>query len=139
MSKYFITNKISIDSDCLEEYFIRASGPGGQNVNKVSSAVELRFDIMASGLPELVVTRLQEIAASRINNNGILVIQAQRFRDQPLNRQDALDRLFALIRSATFIPKKRKPTKATYASKKRRLESKSKRATVKLARRRPEF
>lgn len=139
MSKYFITQRISIDSDSIEEYFIRASGPGGQNVNKVSSAVELRFDMAISGLPELVINRLQEIAASRINNKGILVIQAQRFRDQPLNRQDAFERLVELIRSATFIPKKRKPTKATYASKQRRLDGKSKRSMVKLARRRPEF
>jgi ribosome-associated protein len=127
-----ITDQIAIDERELDESFIRASGPGGQNVNKLATAVQLRFDARRSpSLPNEVSVRLQRLAGSRLTNDGVLIITAQRFRTQERNRQDALDRLVALIREATVVQKPRRPTKPTKASKVRRLESKKQRSGVK--------
>ena len=133
-----VTDTIAIDSDELEERFVRSSGAGGQNVNKVSSACELRFDAYRSpSLPDEVKERLYRLAGSRLTNDGVIVIFAQRFRDQPLNRQDAQERLVELIRKATERPKSRRKTRPTKASKERRIEGKVKRSTVKAGRSRP--
>jgi ribosome-associated protein len=130
-----VTPHIAIDEDELVERFIRASGPGGQNVNKVSTAVELRFDVRASpNLPEEVKARLERLAGSRLTQEGVLVLLAQRFRTQDMNRQDAVERLVELIRRATEKPKPRKPTKPTYASKVKRVETKRRRSGVKSGR-----
>ena len=127
-----VTDHISIDEDELKETFTRASGPGGQHVNKTSTAVELRFDVRHSpSLPELVRERLERLAGSRLTNDGVLVLFAQNRRSQELNRQDARERLFALIREAADIPKRRRPTRPTLASKTRRLEAKTRRGGVK--------
>lgn len=127
-----ITSTVSIDERELEERFVRASGPGGQNVNKVSTAVELRFDVGNSpGLGEGVKTRLIRLAGSRMTDEGVLVIRADRFRTQERNRDDARERLVELIRKATHVPKHRVATKPTRASKERRLEGKGKRSVVK--------
>ena len=127
-----ITDAIAIDESELEERFIRASGPGGQNVNKLATAVQLRFDVRRSpSLPEAVRTRLEKLAGSRLTRDGVLVIAAQRFRTQERNRQDALDRLIELIARAAVAPKPRRPTRPTAASRARRLEGKKRRATIK--------
>jgi ribosome-associated protein len=127
-----ITDQISLDERELEERFVRASGPGGQNVNKVSTAVELRFDVLGSAsLPEGVRVRLARLAGRRLSDEGILVIRADRFRTQERNREDARERLVALIRQATVVPKRRVPTKPSRASKERRREAKKKRGHVK--------
>ena len=116
-----ITDQISLDERELEERFVRASGPGGQNVNKVSTAVELRFDVVGSpSLPEGVRVRLARLAGRRLSDEGILVIRADRFRTQERNREDARERLAELIRQATIVPKRRVPTKPSRASKERR-------------------
>lgn len=131
-----ITPTISIEDDELSENFVRASGPGGQNVNKVSTAVELRFDVrMSASLPDPVKARLERLAGHRITKDGILIIQAERFRTQDANRKDARDRLIDLIRAATVVPKKRIKTKPTRASQERRVEGKKKRSTIKRMRR----
>jgi ribosome-associated protein len=124
-----ITTDISIDEKEIKMDFIRASGPGGQNVNKVSSAVQLRFDVYGSpSLPDDVRKRLTLLSGNRINEDGILIIDARRFRTQNRNRQDAIDRLIDLIEKSTIKPKRRLKTKPSVASKRRILEDKRRRS-----------
>ena len=133
-----VTDTLSIDEDEIVQKAARASGPGGQHVNKTSSAVEVRFDVRNSpSLPEDVKDRLTKLAGSRMTQEGVLVIFAQSFRAQEMNRQDAIGRLVELIRKATYKPKPRKATKPTYSSKLKRLESKTRRSGVKSMRGRP--
>lgn len=136
-----INDKLAIDDRELEERFIRASGPGGQNVNKVSTAVELRFDVRHSpSLPEAVRERLVRIAGRRMTDDGILVIRAERHRTQERNRDDARARLADLVREALYVPKKRIATKPSRSAKARRVDSKVKRGGVKKLRQsRPSF
>jgi ribosome-associated protein len=127
-----VTPRIVLDERELEETFVRASGPGGQNVNKVSSAVQLRFDVRRSpSLPDDVRARLERLAGSRLTGEGVLIIVAQRHRTQERNREDARERLVDLIRRAAVAPTPRRPTKPTLASKRRRLDSKARRSRVK--------
>ncbi len=127
-----ITPSISIGEDEVEEHFIRASGPGGQNVNKLASAVQLRFDVRRSPrLPEEVRARLERLAGRRLTREGVLVINAQRHRTQERNRADARERLVDLIRRAAVAPAPRRPTKPTTGARERRLQSKKHRATIK--------
>jgi ribosome-associated protein len=127
-----VTPKIALDENELEERFIRSPGPGGQNVNKLSTAVQLRFDVARSpSLPDDVRRRLVRIAGRRISTEGILTIEAHRFRTRERNRQDAVERLVDLVRLAAHQPKPRKPTRPTIASKERRLASKRQRSMVK--------
>jgi ribosome-associated protein len=127
-----ITPSISIGEGELEERFIRASGPGGQNVNKLASAVQLRFDVRRSpNLPDDVRARLERLAGKRLTRAGVIVISAQRHRTQERNRQDALDRLIELIRRAAVAPIPRRATRPTKGSRERRLESKKRRSSIK--------
>ena len=133
-----ITRTIHLDESEIEESFVRASGPGGQNVNKISSAVQLRFDAARSpNLPLAVSEKLIRLAGRRATREGVIVIIAQRFRTQERNRQDALDRLVALIEEAAKPVIIRRPTKPTFASKLRRREGKVARGQVKALRRKP--
>lgn len=131
-----VTGRIRLDPREIEISFIRASGPGGQNVNKVSSAVQLRFDVRQSqAYDDYVRERLEKLAGSRLTREGVLVLTAQEHRSQERNREDAIERLLTLIRAAAVVPKIRRATRPTLSSKKRRLDSKSKRAGVKNLRR----
>ncbi len=133
-----ITRNVSLDESELEERFIRSPGPGGQNVNKVASAVQLRLDVEGSrSLPDRVKERLRAIAGQRMTEDGVLVIEARRHRSQHRNREDALDRLVGLIRRAATPPKKRKATRPTRAARERRLEAKRRRSEKKKRRRKP--
>ena len=130
-----ITEHIAIEDWELTEQFVRASGPGGQNVNKVSSAVELRFEAERSpNLPDAVKRRLKRLAGRRWTNEGAIVLQVSEERSQARNRDIARERLAELIRKATFVPKRRRPTKPTYGSKLRRLKAKKERGEVKTLR-----
>ena len=130
-----ITDHISIDESELDESFIRSSGPGGQNVNKLSTAVQLRFDVRRSpSLPGDVRGRLERLAGRRLTRDGVLIITAQNHRTQERNRADALDRLVELIRQAAVRPIPRRATKPTKASRRRRLETKKRRSGIKALR-----
>ena len=126
-----ITPNFSVDERELQFDFVRASGPGGQNVNKVATAVQLRFDITHSSLPEEAKTRLMQFAGKRMSSEGILLIEAKRFRTQEQNREDALQRFVDLVQRALIPPKTRKKTKPTAVSKLKRLEAKKIKADTK--------
>jgi ribosome-associated protein len=126
-----VTPTLKIDERELQLDFVRASGPGGQNVNKVATAVQLRFDVHASSLPEEVKNRLISIAGKRTTNEGVLVIEARKFRTQEQNRDDAIQRFVELVRKAAVKPKPRRRTKPTQASKEKRLRAKKERGEIK--------
>jgi ribosome-associated protein len=127
-----VTDDIALDERDIEESFIRASGPGGQNVNTVASAVQLRFNLRGSRpLSEAVQARLERLAGQRVSNEGVLVITAQRFRSQERNRADALDRLVALVRRAATAPRPRRRTRPSAAARERRLAAKARRSRLK--------
>ena len=133
-----VTPTISIDDSELEESFIASTGPGGQNVNKVATAVQLRFDVVHSpALPGPVRLRLIALSGSRLTKDGVLILTGRQYRTQERNRADVRARLVELIREAAVIPKKRRPTKPTRASKERRLEGKKARADIKKGRGKP--
>ena len=126
-----ITPSLQIDERELQIDFVRASGPGGQNVNKVATAVQLRFDVNASSLPEEAKARLIHLAGNRITSEGVLLVEAKRFRTQEQNREDAIQRLVELVRKSLVKPKSRKKTTPTQGSKEERLKEKKRRAEIK--------
>ena len=131
-----VTDHISIDEREIEESFVRASGPGGQNVNKLATAVQLRFDVRGSpSLPAEVRARLERLAGTRMTRAGVLIIIAQRHRTQARNREDALERLVELVSRAAVAPRLRRPTRPSAAARRRRVEAKKHRAGVKRLRR----
>jgi ribosome-associated protein len=133
-----ITDAIAIAEREIEESFVRAAGPGGQNVNKLATAVQLRFDVRHSpSLPEDVRARLERLAGRRLTQEGVLIINAQRHRTQERNRGDALDRLVELIRRAALPPTPRRPTRPTAAARRRRLDAKQRRGVIKRLRGEP--
>ena len=133
----FVNDRISLDDDEVSEQFVRSPGPGGQNVNKLATAVQLRFDVRGSkSLPEDVCTRLLDLAGTRATKHGEIVIDAHRFRTRERNREDALERLVSLVRRAAVVAKPRKPTRPSRASEQRRMEDKRQRSQLKLTRQR---
>ncbi|MBX3514721.1 MAG: aminoacyl-tRNA hydrolase [Xanthobacteraceae bacterium] len=135
-----ITPHIAIDERELEENFVRSSGPGGQNVNKLATAVQLRFDLRGSpNIPPAMKARAEKIAGQRLTRDGVIVISADRFRTQEQNRDDARARLVELLQRAAIVPKVRRKTRPTLASKKRRIEGKKHRSEIKNRRGRPDL
>ena len=126
-----ISPSVQIDENELQIDFVRASGPGGQNGNKVATAAQLRYDVRASSLPEDVKSRLLHLAGKRVTNEGLLLIEARRFRTQEQNREDAIQRFVELVRKALVAPRKRRKTQPTRASKEERLKEKKRRAEIK--------
>ena len=129
-----VSHNLAIDEDDVDIAFVRASGPGGQNVNKLSTAAQLRFDINKIALPDDARARLVRLAGQRMTKDGAIVIHAQRFRTQERNRADAIDRLLELLRESLVRPTPRRPTKPTFGSKQRRLEGKKRRGDIKAGR-----
>ncbi|MBV9990487.1 MAG: aminoacyl-tRNA hydrolase [Alphaproteobacteria bacterium] len=140
MTQLRVSPILSIDEAELEESFIASAGPGGQNVNKVATAVQLRFDVLRSpSLPDPVRLRLLALGGSRLTKDGVLVLTGRQYRTQERNRADVRERLIDLVRDALVVPKKRRPTRPTRASKERRLEGKKNRAGIKKGRGRPQL
>ena len=140
MTQLRVSPILSIDEAELEESFIASAGPGGQNVNKVATAVQLRFDVLRSpSLPHPVRLRLLALGGSRLTKDGVLVLTGRQYRTQERNRADVRERLIDLVRDALVVPKKRRPTRPTRASKERRLEGKKNRAGIKKGRGRPQL